>query len=215
MGFKPKLGLVASGLCMGLLLVGQASASTVSYSGTLGGDDQDQLYAYSLTSASTVVFETDSYGGGVSNGKTIAAGGFVPVISLFNAMGVEVASDGGDATCYAGMKADSKTSMCDDAYMVEKLAAGSYTLAVTEFFNVPVGPNISDGFLMQGQGNFTGPTCGTTGAFYETDVAPCVERTDAFSVNVNATPEPATIWLGAVPLVLFGLARRRRAGSLN
>ena len=209
MSFRSNLGLLAGGFCFGLLSLGTANASTVSYSGTFSGDDQVQLYSYTLSHASNVVFSTDSYGGGVSNGVSIPAGGFVPVLSLFNSMGNEIASDGGDATCYAGMKADPATSMCDDAYLNENLAAGSYTVALTEFFNVPVGPNISDGFLEQGQGNFTGATCGTTGAFYETDTATCSQRTGAFSLNITTTPEPSTLWLGAIPLIAFGVVRRR------
>jgi hypothetical protein len=200
MGFKPKLGLIASGLFVGLLSIGQANATTVSYSGTLSGDDQDQLFAYTLTSSSDVIFQSSSY----------ASGGFVPVISVFDSTGMEIGSDGGDQTCYAGMSASAATGMCNDAYLAADLKAGSYTLAITEFYNVPVGPNISDGFLMQGQGNFTGPTCGATGAFYETDVAPCVQDTGNFAFTATTTPEPSTIWLGALPLVLFGLARRRR-----
>ena len=218
MVFKPRLGLLATGpfaLCIGLLSMGQANATTMSYSGMLTSDDQVQLYSYTLSQASTVVFETDSYGGGVSNGKTVSAGGFVPVLSLFTLNGVELGSDGGDVTCYGGMNMDGSTHMCNDAYLKETLAAGTYKLAVTEFFNVPVGPNLSDGFLMQGMGNFTGSTCGTTGAFWETDVAPCVQRNGDFSLNATTTPEPGTIWLGALPLVLFGLARRKAPRSVK
>jgi hypothetical protein len=205
MGFKPKLGLIVGGMMMGLLTIGQANATTLNYSGALSGDDQDQLYSYTLASSSPVIFQTNSY----------ATGGFVPVISLFSSTGMEIASDGGDETCSAGMSAAPATGRCNDAYLLQDLAAGSYTIAVTEFYNVPVGPNLSDGFLMQGQGNFTGATCGATGAFYETDVAPCVQDTANFSLNVTATPEPSTIWLGALPLVLFGIARRRHVAANN
>jgi hypothetical protein len=201
MRLKSQLSFLASGLCLGLLALGSANASTISYSGTLSGDDQVQLYTYIISQASPVTFETNSY----------SSGGFVPVLSLFNSAGVEIGSDGADQTCYAGMHADSTTGICDDALLSENLAAGSYTLAITEFFNVPVGPDLSNGFLEQGQGNFTGPTCGTTGAFYETDIAPCVERTDAYSVNITATPEPATFWLGSVLVAAFFITRRRPA----
>jgi hypothetical protein len=215
MSLRPKLGLVAAGLCVGLLASGRANASVVSYSGTLVSDDQVQLYTYILAQASDVVFSTASYGGGVSNGVTTPAGGFVPVLSLFDTSGTVIGSDGGDATCSAGMGVDPTTNMCDDAYLKESLTAGSYILAVTEFFNVPVGPNLSDGFLMQGQGDYTGPTCGTTGAFYETDIAPCVQRTGNFDVTAATTPEPSTLWLGAIPMILLGVVRRRKAGLQN
>lgn len=199
MGFQPKLSLIVGSLCMSMLPLGQAKASTMNYTGTLATDDQVQLYPYTAPQAGTVVFSTDSY----------ASGGFVPILSLFNSAGFEIGSDGGDATCSAGMSADSGTMMCDDARLSENLAAGTYSLAVTEFFNAPIGPNLSDGFLMQGQGDFTGATCGTTGGFYETDIAPCVQRTNNFSVNITSTPEPNTVWLGALPLIALGLVRRR------
>jgi hypothetical protein len=109
------------------------------------------------------------------------------------------------------MKSDLKTGMCDDAYIATDLKAGSYIVALSEFFNVPVGPNLSDGFLEQGQGNFTGSTCGTTGDFYETDVAPCVQRTGNYSLTVSTVPEPATIALMAIPFLLFGAARMRKS----
>jgi hypothetical protein len=213
MGFRRGLSLAALGLCTMLLTVTPTHATTLTYSGTFTSDDQVQLYSYSLTSDSNAIFATNSYGGGTSNGMTVAPGGFVPVLSLFDSTGTIIASDGADATCSAGMNADPGTGMCDDAYLSENLMAGSYTLAVTEFFNVPVGPNVSDGFLMQGQGNFTGDTCGASGPFYQTDVAPCVQRDGNFSVNISSTPEPSTLWLGAIPLILFGLVRRHHAGS--
>jgi hypothetical protein len=203
MRLHPQLSFLAGALCVGVLTIGNANASTISYSGTFSSDDQVQLYSYTLSQVSPVTFETNSY----------AAGGFVPVLSLFNSAGVEIGSDGGDATCSAGMKADAATMMCDDALLTESLAAGSYTLAVSEFFNVPVGPNLSNGFLEQGQGNFTGASCGSTGGFYETDIAPCVQRTDAFSVNITSTPEPATFWMGSILVAGYFVSRRRRPAT--
>lgn len=203
---------------IGLVLAAMLSACslqaiTVSYSGTLSGDDQVQQYVFSTPTNAYVDFSTDSYGGGTVNGITTPSGGFVPVLSVFNAStGALLASDGGDGACSGSMMMDPGTSMCDDANLMLTLTTGSYIVAVSEFFNVPVGPNLSDGFLEQGQGNFTGPTCGTTGAFYETDVAPCVQRTGNFALNITNVPEPSDLWL-AIPAIAFGLFRRRSAKS--
>lgn len=209
--FRGKLFLALSGLVLVLVPLGQVRASTVSYSGSLSGDDQVQEYTWTLTQNAQVLLETDSYGGGVSNGVTTPSGGFVPVISLFTSTGTLLGSDGGDGMCFGSMDRDGKTGMCDDAYLATDLKAGSYIVALSEFFNVPVGPNLSDGFLMQGQGNFTGSTCGTSGAFYETDVAPCVQRTGNFSLTLSSVPEPATVGLMAIPFLLFGAARMRKS----
>ena len=147
------------------------------------------------------------------NGVMTPAGGFVPVISIFNAStGVLVASDGADGVCQGGMNKDSVTHMCDDAYLSLKLSAGNYILALGEFFNVPIGPNLSDGFLEQGQGNFTAQTCGTSGPFWQTDIAPCVQRDGSFTLNAAAVPEPGTLWL-ALPAILLGVIRRRRGAT--
>jgi len=210
-GFRGKLCLACGGLLMAAVSPGHADAASLTYTGSLSSDDQIQLYAWTLPSSSQVILSTDSYGGGMSNGVTTPAGGFVPVLSVFNSMGNLVVSDGGDGICQGSMISDSGTGMCDDAFIETSLTAGSYTVALSEFFNVPVGPNISDGFLMQGQGNFTGATCGTAGAFYETDVAPCVQRTGNFEVTLStAVPEPAALCLAGLPLLLFGVARKRK-----
>ncbi len=187
-------------------------ASVVSYGGTLAGDDQVQQYSYTATGPGVVLFSTDSYGGGTYNSVTTPAGGFVPVISVFNAAnGLLLGSDGGDGVCSGGMLADPTTNMCDDASLSLTLGSGSYVVAVSEFFNVPVGPNLSDGFLEEGQGNFTGATCGTSGAFYETDVAPCVQRDGNFALNISAAPEPTTLGLGILAIAAGLIGRRVRS----
>jgi hypothetical protein len=197
-------------LLWGSLGVSQAGASSTTFTGALTGDDQVQSFPFLVTQNSQVLISTDSYGGGTMNGITTPAGGFVPVISLFTSNGKEIASDGGDETCSGAMKADPSTHVCDDASIATTLAAGSYTIALTEFFNVPVGPNLSNGFLEQGQGNFTAQTCSTKGAFYETDIAPCVQRTANFALTAATVPEPATLFL-ALPVLALAVMRRKRS----
>lgn len=216
MGLKPK-GIALS-IALSAISAAQASAATVSYSGTLATDDQVQMYSYTLNQNATVVFSTDSYGGGVTDGSTVAAGGFVPVLTLFDSSGVVIGNNGGSGMCSGSMLTDPTTGLCDDAYLQQSLAAGTYTLALTEFFNEPNGPNLSDGFSEQGQGNFTGPNCNASGAFYQTDVAPCVQRTGNFSLSIastTATPEPSTLWLAAPLLFIGALLRRNRTLPLN
>ena len=211
-GFRGKLCLALGGLVLGLVPLGRAHAASVTYTGSLNSDDQVKEFTWIIAQNTQVILSTDSYGGGASNGATVPSGGFVPVLSVFNSAGGLIVSDGGDGTCQGSMKDDGVTGICDDAYIDTDLKAGTYTVALSEFFNVPVGPNLSDGFLMQGQGDFTGATCGTAGGFYETDVAPCVQRTANFSATFSTVPEPATFSLVAVPLLLaLGVARRRNS----
>ncbi|MGA8027539.1 MAG: DVUA0089 family protein, partial [Bryobacteraceae bacterium] len=138
MAFRSKLAFSMGIFALGSLTISQARASsTTTYTGTLTGDDQVQEFTWDLTKTSQVVISTDSYGGGTENGITTPAGGFVPVISIFNgSTGNLIASDGADATCSGSMKSDPVTKMCNDSYLSLKLGSGDYILAVSEFFNV-------------------------------------------------------------------------------
>ncbi len=211
--FLSGLTLLVGGLMLGL--AGQAQAATIAYAGTFSTDDQLAVINFTVAQTSQVMFETDSYGGGTLGGSTVAAGGFVPILTLFSSSGAFLAADGGDGTCQAGMSSDPTTGMCDDAAITSLLSAGAYTLVVSEFFNYANGPNLSNGFSEAGQGDFTGPICGTTGGFYETDVAPCVQRTDAYSVTETTplaatTPEPGSLVLCTFPIVALCFARWRK-----
>jgi hypothetical protein len=208
------LPLLVGGLILGL--AGHAHAAPITYSGTFNTDDQLDVFNFTVSQASQVTFETDSYGGGMLGGSTVAAGGFVPILTLFSSTGAFLAVDGGDGTCQAGMSSDATTGMCDDAEITSTLSPGAYSLVLSEFFNYANGPNLSDGFSETGQGDFTGPICGTTGGFYETDVAPCAQRTDAYSVTETATPlvaaapEPGSLMLSTLPIVALCFARWRK-----
>lgn len=186
--------------------------------GTLAADDTVRLFPIQLVQRSDLSISTDSYGGGHNlDGTTTPAGGFVPIISLFSPTGLFIADDGGDL--FPPGAVDPVTGVADDAALIARgLAKGTYTLAVTEFFNFPNG-NLSDGFFAAGQGNFTGPTCSRPGAsFLQVNLVTCPQRTDAFVVNVRAipTPEPGTLGLLAAGLIGLCMARgfsRRGAGG--
>ena len=188
---------------VGCLVLSGAAASATTLTGSFTGDDQSFQYTWNLAQATTVTAATTSY----------AAGGFVPVVSLFNATtGAFVAVDGGDASCTNGRMKDGTTGLCNDAFLNTAVAAGSYKVVLTEFDNFPNG-NFSDGFSEAGNGNFTSAACGTSGPFWETDLAPCVQRTGNYSLNLStastATPEPATVWL-ILPVLAIAAYRFRR-----
>lgn len=202
MNLHSKLSCTAG--CLLLAIVNAAPASASTMAGKLLTDDQVVQFTWNLTQASNVVAYTDSY----------ASGGFVPVLSLFDgSTGAFIASDGGDASCSHGRMMDAGTGICNDAYLTASLAKGSYTVALTEFFNYPNGPNLSNGFSQAGMGNFTSGVCsGAAGPFFETDLAPCVQRTGNYSVNLSATaatPEPATVWLFLPVMALAAYSYRK------
>lgn len=202
------------------LAVGTADAAPITLTGTFSADNS--LFDYNFTNSSTQTYNffTTSYGGGTNaNGTTTAAGGFVPVLTLFSSTGSVLGFGGGDATCHGSASADPKTGLCEDANFSETLAPGAYQLYLSEFPNVPVG-NLSDGFLAGTDTHFTGANCGSPdGMFLQADVAPCVQRTANYSVNVTSAstspvPEPST-WLLTAPFAalaaFFGNRRRRLA----
>lgn len=197
--------------------VHQAKAVTMTYTGTFTTDDQVAQFMISVPTSQIYTFYTTSYGGGANlNGTTTPAGGFVPVLSLFNSTGMIVGSDGGSGMCRGAAMPGAGTGLCDDAYLVRTLAAGNYTLVLTEFPNVAIG-SLSDGFLFAGSPNATGDVCGVSGGkFLQSDVAPCVQRTGNYSVDVSSAtpvPEPAS-WILVLPAaLLLGFVSRNQFAS--
>lgn len=203
-------GLVASAF---LSAAPQARALTVTQTGTFTGDNQVFQYSFTLPTASPILLYTTSYGGGMNvNGTTSAAGGFVPVLTLFNNAGTPVTNDGGSGMWRGFGGLDPVTKKYNDAFLSTSLAAGSYTLTLTEFPNVAAG-RLSDGFLFASDPNATGSVCGSaSGRFLDSTVAPCAQRTGNYTLNVNTTPEPATALL-FLPAVAAAFLFRKRLSS--
>ena len=187
-------------LCLGVRE--KASASTFTETGTFTTDNQVAEFTFNVPTASTYTLFTTSY----------SEGGFVPVLSLFQANGTIVAAEGGSGMCSGAMTAGS-TGMCDDAYLNLGLTSGSYILALSEFPNVAIN-NLSDGFLFANDPHATGTVCGVSGGtFLQSDVSPCVQRDGKYAVdvtNASAVPEPAT-WALMLPAagILFFAGRQQ------
>jgi len=127
--------------------------TSYSFTGTFTQDDQVQLFPFTITDpVDFVTMDTLSWAGGTNLAlQLIPAGGFDPVLSLFDGSGNYVTFND-DGTCgQVGMYEGN----CYDAYISMALSAGSYTLALTESNNFPNTPTLADGFTQQGNGNFT------------------------------------------------------------
>ena len=192
-----------------------AHASSYTHTGTFSTDDQVFSYNFSNTSSQVDTFYTTSYAGGLNaDGTRTPGGGFAPVLSIFNSgTGQFVAGGGSSGICGAGAGADASTGLCNDAFFSATLMPGSYVLDLTEFPNTPIN-NLSDGFLFAGSPTITGDVCSVAGGkFLESDVAPCVQRTGNYAVNITSsaavTPEPASWLLMLAPLLAIPLVRRR------
>ena len=175
------------------LFAGQALAGSTSYSGTFATDDQ--FAEYTVTSAS--VFNLDAFT------TSYATGGFEPLLSLFSPSGAYLDGAGGNGQ--------------GDATLTDpNLAAGTYTVALTQDLNYPVGGTLADGFSQAGAGDYTGTVAPCTGgAFKDTSGGTCAQRTGAYALTIStasaAVPEPGPLGVLAAGLILAGLTVRTRA----
>ena len=94
--------LLLATTCLAALAGAQASATTTNFNGTFKTDDQVNLYTIVVGQNSNVTFQTTSYGGGTLGGVTVKAGGFVPILTLFDSTGMFLFTDGGDADMLCG-----------------------------------------------------------------------------------------------------------------
>jgi hypothetical protein len=199
--------------CFAAMLASTAMADTFSFTGTFSSDDQVQLFSFTLASSSTVTFQTYGYGGGANaEGSVISPGGFDPYLTWFGPDGSEFGSvDDGCGAASAGIDG------CADSFINTVLDAGTYTLALTQSPNTPMGA-LSDGFAQQGNGNFTATGacpefCDFGGNPGNGNWALDILFVDSASEPAE-TPEPFTFVLAGGGLALLALARRV-TGSRN
>ena len=208
-----------SALCFVVALFASfAAADTVSLTGNLPSANTDFQYVFTLTTSSSVTVKTWGFGGGVNAaGTAISSGGFDPLVALFSGSG-SGASIGLDAFGNEAAGADNLAggvlgvancppagtvpiggqNVCGDVkFTVTGLAAGTYTLLLTDANYVPYAVNpgppgastIGDGFDDLTGGVFQ--TC--------TDENNCITPKSHYAVDISApglmTPEPGTLVL--------------------
>jgi len=216
-------------LCLLAATAVSLSAESLSYTGTLTSPEDAFETTFTLTAADPVTIQTWCFGGGTNAaGQAIPSGGFDPLIALFSGTGpsATIVTDGSgnplaDAdnlynppwsyvgNCPpAGLVPIGSDNDCGDDWMQTTLAAGTYTLLLTDANYIP-GAVFDNGTLSEPFVDFTG------GVFYTND--PATDATifpngnyavDIISAGVNqaSTPEPAPLsLLGAGLLGLAGL----------
>ena len=205
----------AAALALGLFVANPVSAFPLVSPTSLGGffddDDDVRTFEFSIAVDSVVTLETVSYAGGLLVGFGFAdpGGGFDPILSLFDGSGNFITADDDGST-----NVDPFTLTSFDSFLQPTLAAGTYTLAITQFdnfFTGGVGDPITDGFARVGDPFFTAPFGCGAGQFCDVTSD---SRGDGFAINLSAealaVPEPATLALLGFGLVGMGMVQRRR-----
>jgi hypothetical protein len=194
-----------------------SAASTLSFNGAFGQDESLEWFRVTMNAPGALTVRTWSFAGGVNaDGTTIPAGGFAPVLSLFEETGFQlllaVDHAGGSGPDCGPRPADPFSGFCWDGYLSTSVGAGSYLLALTEDDNLPFGPTLSEGFSRTGQGNFTGPNfLGQPGSFL---LVSGEQRTSEWALDIDADeavalPEPGTAQFLGAGILLACLARMR------
>ena len=188
-----------------------ASPTNFSFTGTLAADDGVELLGFTTDGSSIVTLRTYSYAGGTqANGNIVPRGGFDPTLALFDSAGNKIASnDDGD-----GVPADSATGGAYDTQLSILLAAGAYTVAVSQSYNFANGPTLSDGFTVAGSPFFTAGFGCTNGQFCDSTGD---NRSSSWAFDVlnaetaeTVVPEPSTASLLGFGLVGLYSVRRQK-----
>ena len=180
------------------------------YQGTFAADNTVTTHNFNVTTGGFYELQTWSYAGGTDPcGNLVPRGGFDPILSLFSGAGVNLMASNDDGW----KRLDSANGLGWDSYIKIYLAPGNYTVALTEYDNFAVGPGLGNGFLEDGNANFTAgyspPYC-TLGVFCDVSGTPFAQRTALYDYSIQAVPEPGSLLLlGTGVLGLAGIIRRK------
>lgn len=178
-----------------------APAEIIVFSGNFTQDDDVQYFHYRVDNTGPVTVSTTSFAGG----------GFSPILTLFDPAGAFLFDHAG-----YGTNSDATLSW-------NSLGGVEYIIALTQYDNYANGPELSNGFVRDGQGNFTAEPPFNPSMPGGSFLLPGPEqRTSAWSIEFSSAdptltaapiPEPSTAVTGisgALLLAAAVTARRRK-----
>jgi hypothetical protein len=219
---------------------GLSAGSIYSFTGTLSSPEDASETTFSLTAADTVTIQTWGFGGGTNaSAQVIMAGGFDPLIALFDGpvATATMATDGSanplaDAdnllnppwsyvgNCPpAGTVAIGTDNDCGDDFMQVALGVGTYTLVLTDASYIPFAV-FDNGSLAEGFEDLT------SGVFQTCDPVSnaCITPDGNYAVDILSaqpdlitTPEPSALSMLGIALAALPVLRtsRKRRKSPN
>ncbi len=217
MGHKIRTGL-AIVAAMAMSSAAYATTMDFSFTGTFAGDAEVQQFNFTIGATSNVTLRSYSYAGGtMADGTIVAAGGFDPILALWDSLGNLVGEfDDGPET----VPVDPATGAAFDTNLILLgLTAGSYTATITQFSNFALGTNLSQGFQQSGAtftsgfGCSNGQFCDFTGNNRSNFWAFDVLGVDSAVAPPSGVPVPAGLPLLLSGLFGFGLLARRRKSA--
>lgn len=197
------LGLLALTACV------EAAPVNFSYIGAFEKDNDVQYFTFTASGSSVVRLRSFSFGGGVqANGNVVVDGSFDPNLSLFDGNGLLIAANDDSISRSPGACGRGVVTPYDgdewDACMDLTLAAGKYTVALTQYDNFARGPDLTAGFRYDNDPDFLGCSemfCGKAGKW----AFDLLSVEDAYMV-----PEPASLALFGVAALGIAATRRRK-----
>lgn len=199
-----KYGFLTAAICL-LSAIASGETSSLSYTGALASPQSAFEITFTLSAADTVTFRTWGFGGGTNAaGQVIPAGGFDPLITLFKGTptsAIIYLDSSGNPLADADNLLNSTWSFagncpaagtvtigadqnCGDVQMSVALAAGTYTLVLTDANYQPAaiydGGTLSEPFI-----DFTGG--GTEFQTCDPSVWVCINPNGNYAVDITST----------------------------